>query len=544
MNSRIKLLLVGASNKSTRSIARSLQKHNCETYVLNDEDLAVSKSKYIKEYLLKPAIKYNIVAYKNEIINTITKYGINVIIPNTDLAIDVILRFKQEIEALVPVLGLNKPEVYKYAHNKHELLKKAATFGLKTPRYIYVDDLNLLPDLKQLKYPVVVKPVSSAKISNQNHFGYKVSFPKNKEELINTLRELVCNTPVMIQEYIEGYGIGYNIYAINGEIKSEYIHKRLKENSGVSSYRKIIPLQSYEVKEKIHALIKNIVWNGVGMVEFRIDKNNVPYLMEMNGRFFGSTELGVKAGYDFPSFLFTDQYLKAPKITTKTENYYSLRMLHDEVLLEMAKLVQTKNILVFLKWFFSLFNLILPQNFLEDNFFNDPKFVMNLYGYDLKRIKAKKIRKIFLNNVYFKPIQKTKWQQLKTVAFVCKGNICRSPFAAEYAKNEFPAKHIISFGTVKLTDRLSPVEAVEMAKKLGVDLSTHRSKNITDIEVKAIDGFIVMDKLNYYELLDLGISEEKIWFLADKELPDPYKKIADDFEKVYSEIKQHLDNLN
>ncbi len=544
MKSHIKLLLVGASNKSTRSIARSLQKQGCETYVLNDEDLAVSKSKYIKEYILKPQIKNNITVYKTEIINTVSKYGINVIIPNTDLAIDVILRFRNEIEALVPVLGLNAPEVYKYAHNKYELLKKAAALDIKTPAYLYIDSLNNLPDLNTLKFPVVVKPVSSAKISNENHFGYKVSFPKNKEELIDTLRELIPNTPVMVQEYIEGYGIGYNIYAINGEIKSEYIHKRLKENAGVSSYRKVVPLDTYPVKKKVHTLIKEIGWNGVGMVEFRIDKNNVPYLMEMNGRFFGSTEVGVKAGYDFPLFLFTHQYLNAPKIINNTGKYYSLRMLHDEVLLELAKLVQTKNIVVFFKWFFSLFNLILPGNFLEDNFFNDPKFVSHLYKYDLKRIKEKKKKRNALNAVSLKRIEKADWQKLTNVAFVCKGNICRSPFAAVYAKKCFPDKKISSLGTVKLTNRFSPVEAINSAKKLGVDLSMHQSKNITDFDLSAIDGFIVMDKLNYSELLESGIHPSKLWFLAGEELPDPYRMGEQAFDKVYTEIKKHLDNLN
>jgi len=539
-----KVLIVGASNKSTRSIARSLLKKGCEIFVLNDVDLAVSKSKFIKEFILKPNLNENIQVFKDEVILAITKFKIEVVIPSTDIAVDVISHFKSEIEKYAPVIGLNLPEVYKYAHNKYELMKAGKEVGLNIPSYIYVDDLNNLPNLNDFSFQSVVKPISSAKISGNKHLGYKVAFPESKIQLSDVLRELVPSTPVMVQEYIEGYGIGYNLYAINGEIKSEYIHKRLKENEGVSSYRKIIPIDSYGLKEKVHALIKKIGWNGVGMVEFRIDNDGVPYLMEMNGRFFGSTEVGVKAGYDFPKFLFTHQFLKSPEIVNNTGKFYSLRLLHDEVLLETHKLLTTKNILAFLSWFFSLFNLVLPKNYLEDNYFEDPKFVKSLYSYDSIRIKSKKQRKKEIEAIVIKPVLKAHWDKCKNIAFVCKGNICRSPFAEMYAKKINANKTFISVGTINLIDRFSPVNALKAANILEVDLSSHQSKHLNDIDKSAIECFIVMDKLNYTELIEYNIPESKLFFLSNHQIADPYKKGISEFGEVYTEIKKCLDKLN
>jgi predicted ATP-grasp superfamily ATP-dependent carboligase/protein-tyrosine-phosphatase len=536
----IKLLIVGASNKSTRSIARSLKKHNCITYVLHDADLAVSKSKYIAKYILMQESS-DIEVYKNEILQAVRNNKIDVVIPSTDIAVDVIMHFRSEIEKHAVVIGLNEEEIYKYAHNKYELVKLAGRIGLKVPEYVYMTSIDqTIPDLT---FPVVIKPVSSARINNNTHFGYKVVVAKTKEQLVDSLRELVPSTPVMIQGFIEGYGIGYNVYCINGEVKSEYIHKRLNENAGVSSYRKIIPVDSYGLKGKVHQLLKEIKWNGVAMVEFKVDHNNIPYLMEMNGRFFGSTELGVKAGYDFPAFLFTDQFNKKPQIVNDTGNFYSLRLLHDEILLEYAALIKSKNILRFLKWKLSLFNLVLPVNFLEDSFFNDPSFVTNLYKYDLKRIALKRSARKSINKIEIKTVTGEQFRNAKNIVFVCRGNICRSPFAEYYSKNKFPGKDFASTGTYSLQNRYSPMNAINAAAALGVDLTEHQSKVIDIEQREKTDFFIVMDKLNYHELIQLGIPENKIYFLSGKEIADPYKKDTSEFRNCYLEIKNAIDKL-
>lgn len=544
MSAITKLLIVGASNKSTRSIGRSLRKHNVEIYVLHDEDLAVSKSKYVHTYILKPELKKDIISFKDEVISAIDKFGIQVVLPSTDLAIDVIMHFKDEIGKKARIIGLNRPDSYKYAHDKYELMQLGKEVGLSIPGFVYADDIDKLPSLDHLKYPVVIKPVSSARIVNNRHYSYKVSFPKNKEELIDSLRELLPNTPVMIQDHIDGYGIGYNVYCIDGDVKSEYIHKRINENEGVSSYRKVVPLDTYPLKEKVHALLKWTKWNGVGMIEFRVGTNGIPYLMEMNGRFFGSTEVGVRSGYDFPSFLYTDQYLGKPQLVKDTGKFYSLRMLHDEVLLELDSLLRRKTIGRFFAWFFSLFNLILPGNYLEDNYFNDPKFVSALYGYDKRRIKRKKERKGEIANLKVKELNKEKWNSSTKIVFVCRGNICRSPFAGYYAKKIVLNKSIDTVGTVNLRNRLSPVNALIAGKEFGVDLSGHHSKHIHDINISATDLFVVMDKLNYFELKELNIPEEKIWFLGNDELHDPYRKELKAYQDVYRQIKDRVDRLN
>jgi hypothetical protein len=51
-------------------------------------------------------------------------------------------------------------------------------------------------------------------------------------------------------------------------------------------------------------LLDELGWHGVAMVEFKRDvRDAVPKLMEINGRFWGSLQLAVDAGVNFPALL-------------------------------------------------------------------------------------------------------------------------------------------------------------------------------------------------------------------------------------------------
>jgi len=51
-------------------------------------------------------------------------------------------------------------------------------------------------------------------------------------------------------------------------------------------------------------LLSDIGFEGVAMVEYKLDcVTGVPYLLEVNGRFWGSLQLAIDAGVDFPQLL-------------------------------------------------------------------------------------------------------------------------------------------------------------------------------------------------------------------------------------------------
>src|SRR5271167_4332820 len=71
---------------------------------------------------------------------------------------------------------------------------------------------------------------------------------------------------------------------------------------------------------------------------------------------------------------------------------------------------------------------------------------------------------------------------MKTVLFVCTGNVCRSPMAealfrrATSGRGEFRAQ---SAGLGAMNDQPPTPHSVQAMRELGMDISTHRSRALT-----------------------------------------------------------------
>jgi protein-tyrosine phosphatase len=85
----------------------------------------------------------------------------------------------------------------------------------------------------------------------------------------------------------------------------------------------------------------------------------------------------------------------------------------------------------------------------------------------------------------------------RTILFLCQGNICRSPFAAELARRRLadvaPDAHCVSGGLRASQAPQSPPEAVDVAAHYGVDLQAHRAADVTPAELAAADVIVVME---------------------------------------------------
>jgi len=142
-----------------------------------------------------------------------------------------------------------------------------------------------------------------------------------------------------------------------------------------------------------------------------------------------------------------------------------------------------------------------------------------------------------------------------TLLFVCHGNICRSPFAEWYAKQELDNQDIEgvtvdSAGFQSPSDPTSPQDAVTTATNWDVDLTDHHSVQ-TDAEIlKQADLVLLMDYKNYHDMTTAFPEfTDRIFFLRlfdhgpEMELTDPYNSGAAAFEQVYGQITQSIDSI-
>jgi len=81
--------------------------------------------------------------------------------------------------------------------------------------------------------------------------------------------------------------------------------------------------------------------------------------------------------------------------------------------------------------------------------------------------------------------------------FVCTANICRSPMAAGLAQAAADRRHlpveIRSAGILGIEGKPAAANSVAACREVGVDISAHRSRGVTDDDVQWADAVLVME---------------------------------------------------
>jgi len=112
--------------------------------------------------------------------------------------------------------------------------------------------------------------------------------------------------PVLLQRHVSGVGEGFFALRWQGRLVAMFAHRRLREkplSGGVSVYRESIALDE-RLALPGRRLLDTLDWTGVAMIECKRDPaTGQQYVMEMNGRFWGSLQLAIDAGVDFPALL-------------------------------------------------------------------------------------------------------------------------------------------------------------------------------------------------------------------------------------------------
>lgn len=540
----MRILLLGSNERAGYSIARSLSKSLHTVDVYNDKYHALKFSKYVNSFFVsRCSFEKNTDQAVLDLADHLRTTVYDVLIPVHDTALTICYQFNKVIAEYTKIAYINKEEVHRYCRDKSELLAICNRLDLPTPHSTCIKNLDELELLKNIQYPCIAKPVSSKVYRDGKIFSYTVKKIYKEEELIDCLREKIETVPVMIQEILpDGFGVGYNFLAEEGKVVQAYAHQRINEawGGGQSTYRKTIDVTSFKLETVSKKIIENIDWTGIAMIEFLVI-NDIPYIMEINGRAWGSIELGIFAGCNLPDSMIKALIERKKVIAfTDTNTYYARNLLN-----EIIWILQSKSPKKVLNWLISLKVCFRKNEIVEDSVFRDFRFRMAYIFSMLSHLVSRSLEKMrkHLLVLPLKTISNYTLLNNKRIALICKGNINRSAFAEFYFKEKYPNYSIRSFGTVFEENRLSPVNAVKAANKRGFNMNIHRSKYLTDLAISETDVFIVMDKENYRDLRKRNIPSSKIYQLGKTVVPDPYGKEEQYFDIVFDAIAKNIDTI-
>jgi predicted ATP-grasp superfamily ATP-dependent carboligase len=210
-------------------------------------------------------------------------------------------RDKFEKYARIPFAG---PDITEKVHDKAFLMQYAANNGFDIPMTWFIrcpEELNDISD--KVRYPVMIKP--------RNSSGSRgIMLANGKNELLAAYRMVHKRYEFpIIQDYIppggDSYGVGL-LLNFSSRVRASFVYRRLRSypvSGGPSTLRESVKRD--DISKIASALLTSLGWKGVAHVEFKIDpRDGRPKLLEINPRFWGSLELAIAAGVDFPYLLY------------------------------------------------------------------------------------------------------------------------------------------------------------------------------------------------------------------------------------------------
>jgi predicted ATP-grasp superfamily ATP-dependent carboligase len=231
--------------------------------------------------------------------------GIEIVMPITEAACFLCNAERGAWFADGMILGCGPDDQLLRAFDKARAVDIATRCGVTVPESRTADSLEgYQAAAAELGYPCVVKP----RFSNPWHrqtilpdlgVAY-VDGPAALDAAVASRRQL--DYWPLLQRYVPGAGRGVFALCNRGEPVGWFAHQRLRDvrptGSG-SSLRRSAPLDP-RLQAASERLLRAMQWHGPAMVEFRDDGVHTPWLMEVNGRFWGSLQLAIAAGVDFP----------------------------------------------------------------------------------------------------------------------------------------------------------------------------------------------------------------------------------------------------
>ena len=194
------------------------------------------------------------------------------------------------------------------AFDKSSVLSIAKRLHIPTPALYSPEDIWMSKSLPaEAEFPLVLKPPRAYEDHPWKARSFQYKHCSSAREVLDLL-ERFSGAPFfpLVQEYCPGHGVGVELCMHEGEPIAAFQHERIRENpptGGVSVMRRSVPLTDVLFRDSVR-LLKAMDWQGVAMVEYRYDPTTKRYwLMEVNGRFWGSLSLPVLCGVNFPYVL-------------------------------------------------------------------------------------------------------------------------------------------------------------------------------------------------------------------------------------------------
>ena len=304
----MRVLVTDGNERAALAITRALGRERVQVIVGAESARSLAgASRYCRHRFVYPSPYQEPDQFVTALVAAAQEHQADALFPVSDIAMHILGREKPRFGSQLHI-PTPSAEVFEAISDKYRLMRQAVEAGVPIPETIFVPDgrLDGLSE-KITEFPVVVKPGCSLVKEQGRWTKTAVCYAHSRMELESIYRSQphLCR-PSLIQRRIIGEGQGLFVLMQEGKPLGIFAHRRIRErppSGGVSVLRESIALPK-DMVEATLKLLQPVRWHGVAMVEFKVESaSGRPMLMEINGRFWGSLQLALDAGINFPLLL-------------------------------------------------------------------------------------------------------------------------------------------------------------------------------------------------------------------------------------------------
>lgn len=231
--------------------------------------------------------------------------AIDLVIPITDWTLQPLSQEREAFQGVTRI-ALPPPDAIEAASDKYRTIEIARKLGIAVPPTWFVTSASDSSTLPDLTFPVVVKDRFSTRWKNGKAITGSVTYAQDRRDLERKIEgRLQVAGDVIVQQFVSGAGVGFSCFIANEEVSLPFAWKRIREvdpKGSASSCRESVTLDP-SLEAASTQLIREIGFQGIAMVEYKVPVGGSPVLMEINGRPWGSIALPIASGIDYPRYL-------------------------------------------------------------------------------------------------------------------------------------------------------------------------------------------------------------------------------------------------
>lgn len=299
------VLVTAGAEKQALAAVRSLGRAGIAVDVVESKpDAPAFHSKYCRAHFTAPPNRDR-AAYAEFLLQRVRAARYTTVLPCDDVSAAIL---SEERAQFAPYTTLLLPSVenFRIATDKTALMRFALARGVPAPRTLFPEDRQAANRCaREIGFPLIVKGAHGWGAQHVRLVTASGEFDAAYDTVV-ALEEPFGGGLPMLQQYVVGTGYGYSAVCHAGEARAAFLHRRRAEfdvATGAAPYS--CPIAESVVDPELEALGSRLFlalrWEGLGMAEWRREAaTGRYYLMEINPRLVGSTDLAVQSGVDLP----------------------------------------------------------------------------------------------------------------------------------------------------------------------------------------------------------------------------------------------------